>query len=271
MISGIDITVPAEGLTETDLADILEAHCANWVFQKEKGEKTGYVHFQIRARLKKQQYLPSIIKDWQLILPKCHISATSNGVHAARNFCYVMKEDTRVEGPWSNENMPKHMTRQIEQFLTNELYPWQKDLINMCSEKEDRFITVIIDEVGKTGKSIMSEYLEYCDLAYEIPTMLNMEDIMQCCMGIPAQRAYLIDMPRGLRKEKLASFYAGLESLKNGTMYDKRYAFKKRRIDRPQVFVFTNTMPDRKLLSLDRWRIFRISAELNLVEADFEN
>jgi len=89
---------------------------------------------------------------------------------------------------------------------------------------------------------------------------------MQCCMGIPPQKAYLIDMPRGMKKEKLAGFYSGLEALKNGTMYDKRHSFRKRRIDRPQIWVFTNHIPDVTLMSRDRWIIYQMTEERDHID-----
>ena len=88
---------------------------------------------------------------------------------------------------------------------------------------------------------------------------------MQCCMGVSPQKCYLIDIPRAMKKDKLASFYSGLEALKNGVMYDKRFHFKKRRIDRPQVIVFTNTLPDWDLMSRDRWQVWRMLPDLTMV------
>ena len=40
-----------------------------------------------------------------------------------------------------------------------------------------------------------------------------MEDIMQACMNIKPQKAYFIDMPRGMRKNHLVGFFSGIESL----------------------------------------------------------
>lgn len=117
---------------------------------------------------------------------------------------------------------------------------------------------MIFDAVGNNGKSIFCEWLEYNDLAFEVPPFRLMEDLMQCCMCVPKQKAYLIDMPRAMKKDKLGEFYSGIESLKNGTMYDKRFKFKKRRIDRPQIFVFTNVLPDFELMSKDRWQVYQI-------------
>ena len=58
-------------------------------------------------------------------------------------------------------------------------------------------------------------------------------------------------------KERLAGFYAGIEALKDGKAYDKRYAFKKKRMNRPKVIILTNREPDLTYLSEDCWD-FRI-------------
>ena len=65
-------------------------------------------------------------------------------------------------------------------------------------------------------------------------------------------------MPRGMKKDKLGDFYAGIEVIKNGVAYDKRYTAKKTRFDRPRIFVFTNTLPVFELLSKDRWQVWEV-------------
>lgn len=65
-------------------------------------------------------------------------------------------------------------------------------------------------------------------------------------------------MPRGMKKDKLGEFYAGIEIIKNGVAYDKRYTAKKIRFDRPNIFVFTNMLPVFELLSKDRWCILEV-------------
>ena len=94
--------------------------------------------------------------------------------------------------------------------------------------------------------------------------MNSYEDLMQavCCVG--AKAAFMADLPRGLKKEKMSQFFSGLEAIKNGMAYDKRYAFKKVRFDRPQMLVFTNTFPDTDLMSVDRWKIYEIDADKKL-------
>lgn len=148
--------------------------------------------------------------------------------------------------------------------MTHELYPWQKQVEEMCTTRDFRSIKVIYDPIGANGKSIFAEYLEWKGLAYEVPPMVNMEDIMQCVMSVPGKKCYLIDMPRAMKKEKLAGFYSGLEAIKNGVAYDKRYSFRKIRFARPQVIVFTNRLPDTTLLSQDRWEIYEMTADKTL-------
>lgn len=255
-IYGVDFT-----LKVTDYENVLMVKkelskwCKKWVFQKEVGEG-GYIHYQGRVSLKKKARINSLFNKF---LPGAHLSPTTNTEFSRDSFDYVMKEQSRVDGPWMDTDEPDApMTRQLNTFLGRTMYPWQEDLMEMCKEEDDRSIKIIYDKIGNIGKSIFCEYLEYNKLAFEIPPMNNMEDIMQMCMCVPAQKCYLVDMPRALKKDKLGQFYSGLECLKNGYVYDKRYNFKKRRFDRPQVIVFTNVLPAFDLMSADRWEVFEV-------------
>ena len=42
---------------------------------------------------------------------------------------------------------------------------------------------------------------------------------MQAVMGMPSHKAYCMDMPRALRKDKLNQLYNGLKMIKNGIAY----------------------------------------------------
>lgn len=279
-IVGFDVTVSLrdERIPPAEFAAKLKEVFKKWVFQEERGEAEDYPHYQVRGHL----YKKKLVSAGKAFLGKAlrgHATPTTTGVHNNNQFNYVMKADTRVDGPWKDTDEefedPPVLTRQLRDFLSaigpdnSGMYPWQKKLLDMIQQVDDRKIVCIIDDgAGNNGKSIMGEYLEYFRYAFEVPPMTCMEDIMQCAMGMRPQKAYLVDMPRAMKKEKLAGFYSGLEALKNGVMYDKRYSFKKRRIDRPQICVFTNSMPDLRLLSPDRWSLWQIS-ERNLVPVSY--
>lgn len=262
-LASYDFTLPKNEIWPDfqSVVSYLRPWCKKYVFQYEKGD-SGYLHWQGRCSLIKKRRPAELIK---LGFGKGgNISPTTN--KACGDSFYVTKADTRLDGPWSDKDYeePPVLTRQLRTFLSHSMYEWQEQVLAMAQEEDDRSIKLIYDKIGNNGKSIMCEYLEYNRKGYEIPPMRQMEDIMACCMCLKAQKCYLIDMPRGLKKDKLGDFYAGLESLKNGVCYDKRYAFKKRRMDRPQVIVFTNTLPKWDLMSTDRWEVWEMTPELTL-------
>ena len=161
--------------------------------------------------------------------------------------------------------MVKVMTRQLKEFIDEDLYEWQTRIIDMCKQFDKRKIDLLYDPYGNIGKSMLCEYCEYHDLAEEIPPFRLMDDIFQWVYAFPDKPAYIVDLPRGIKKDKLGDFYAGLEIIKNGVAYDKRYGAKKIRFNRPRIFVFTNILPQFKLMSLDRWQCWEINENKELV------
>ena len=117
-----------------------------------------------------------------------------------------------------------------------------------------------------SGKSIFAESLEYQGLTFEMPMLRQMEDLIEFAHSYPPKRAYLIDMPRGITKDKMGEFYGGVECLKNGVTYDKRYHGKKRQMSRPHIFTFTGVLADFSLISMDRCIVWDMKADTSMVE-----
>jgi hypothetical protein len=136
----------------------------------------------------------------------------------------------------------------------------------MSTAFDMRKIDLIYDPNGNIGKSLFSEYLEYNGLAEEIPPFRLMDDIFQWVCSRPIKKCYIVDMPRGMKKDKLGDFYSGIEIIKNGVAYDKRYNAKKIRFDRPRIFVFTNMLPEFSLMSKDRWNVWIVDEEFKMVK-----
>ena len=195
------------------------------------------------------------------------------------------------------------MTRQLQEFMLNELRGWQHAVYAWVQEEENRKVRYIWDKIGNTGvchlpiahftcrcctvssmlgKSTFMEFLEYKGMAVEIPPFNKMEDLLQVVLSTHSKQAFIIDMPRALKKDSLGEMYAGIETVKNGLAYDKRYQYKKTRFSRPQVgivlssqhpymccllyvIVFSNTLPHFFNLSSDRWEIWRMEPDYTLV------
>lgn len=252
-----DLTIPEDRIALADLKGLLVAVCKRWCFQLEKGAETGYLHWQCRVSLDKKLRLNEFRQTPLGSLG--HLSPTSKaGALKANFYSYCTKGKTREKGPWCDTDEEKVLTRQLKMFETFELYPWQKQVCDMSTQFNMRTIDIIYDVTGNLGKSIFGEWMEYVSLAEEIPPFRLMDDIFQWVFGRPKAAAYFVDMPRGMKKDKLADFYSGLEIIKNGVAYDKRYTARKVRFDRPRVFVFTNELPCFDLMSRDRWRVWNV-------------
>lgn len=232
-------------------------------FQLEKS-LTGYEHWQGRVITKKQFRVNEIIKIGQEeFLRGIHWSPTTN--HNKGNMTYVTKDYTRVEGPYIIGDFNKVLTRQLREFYERQEYEWQESIRLLATSYNDRKIDIVYCEHGNNGKSIFAEALEFEGITEEIPPYRLMDDIFAWVFGRPKKKCYIVDMPRGMKKEKLADFYAGLEVLKNGVCYDKRYSARKIRFDRPRVIVFTNGLPMFNLMSADRWSVWAINRDKELV------
>lgn len=172
-------------------------------------------------------------------------------------FDYVMKEDTRIEGPWrdSAQEGEDYIPRQYRNLT---LLPWQKDVSEQLDIWDTRTINVIYDQVGNSGKSTFAGYMRVLKKARPLGFCKDYKDIMRMVMDLPTSRAYFVDVPRAIKKDKLYDFWAALETVKDGYAYDDRYHFKEKNFDCPNIWVFTNILPNLNLLSKDRWKVWVI-------------
>jgi len=254
----------ADGVSASEIIDSLKGIAKKYTFQREVSD-TGYNHYQGRISLcKRRRYSEKhiVLKLFKHHAPN-FFTPTANENFQGEAF-YVMKEDTRVEGPWADTDEVKILTYQLKLFQGWDLRPYQQKLTDLAVKFSMRKIDLIYDPLGNCGKSLFSEYLEYQGFSEEVPPFRLMDDIFQWVASRPIKKCYVFDMPRGMKKDKLADFYAGIEVIKNGVAYDKRYGAKKIRFDRPRVFVFTNTLPVFNLMSADRWDVWQMTEEYDL-------
>lgn len=253
----------------------LQEHTAKWCFQLEQGADSKRLHYQGRLRLRKRLRLPGLKALFELVLPGAHWSPTANA--NSGNFNYVLKADTRLEGPWQdNSPAPQEKTDDVYTIEEEGLYQWQATVLQSCENQRDRKtreprkINIIVDKRGNTGKSTFVAYMMYHQKAFRMPPINNYKELMGFAIDFKSH-AYLIDIPRAIPKGKLAELFAGIESLKDGQLYDTRYKGRYETRERPAVWVFSNIIPEDKWLSADRWAYWRIDAEYKLVGLNDED
>lgn len=236
----------------------LNALCKNWVFQVERGEK-GRLHLQGRVSLRDRKRFTTLksLEEYKSFGGvKLHWSPT----HVEKNdFDYVMKPETRVEGPF-DERKCKSVLRELE---GKELLRWQNSLVDLLTTYDERVIDLIVEPKGAIGKSWMAKYLSYNKIAFRIPPVNDESKIMGFVVDAVKNHAaqssaFVIDLPRAFEHKKMADFFSALEQIKSGFAYEWRYQSQYIDFENPRVVIFTNTLPPASLLSLDRWNIWTV-------------
>jgi len=185
-----------------------------------------------------------------------------------------MKAQTRVDGPWSNDTDswidPKY------KITDEQLYPWQRQMIDMVTIPNDRYVDFIYCPVGNKGKSFLTFYLTQNNRAIAIPPVNDAKDLIQstCDILIAKEtrdpKLLILDAPRCMKQYKMNGIYQAIETLKNGWAYDFRHHFKQYFFLSPRIIVFSNEKPYLKSLSPDRWKVWtfqedHITCELSIV------
>ena len=242
-------------ITQAEVRKTLSILCKKYCFQLEKGEQTEKLHFQGRMSLKNKKRMTELINQLkELGWTKYHVSITSK--ECRDNNFYVSKEETRVDGPFTNEN-EVYIPSDVLKMTT--LRPWQQSLLDTLTPYSERSVDIVYDPIGNNGKSQISRYLMSYHDAESLPFCNDYKDIMRMAYDVGPKKIYIIDLPRAISKEKLFQFFSGVETLKSGYCFDDRYKFTRRLFEKPRVCIFTNTYPDISLMSNDMWNIWTIN------------
>lgn len=261
-----DITIPCDKYDFKTVIEFMRRYCKRWCFQQEKGMDTGYIHYQCRLSLISKKRLDTMIKWICEIMPGWHISATSNPAFYTGNEFYVMKEDTRIDGPWTDRIDINPLSIPKNHRGDKEWRPWQQKVLDfIAQDPDDRTVNLVYCKGGRKGKSFFTTDLAIYKKAVRVPAMREARDIMRMIMNVEISTCYFIDLPRATSHKDLNSIYAAIEEIKNGYCYDDRYHFQQKYFEPPHVWVFTNTLPPKELLSEDRWVYWTINKEFELI------
>jgi len=233
------ITLPAEEMDASQLSQELKVFCKKFVFQKEKGSETGFLHWQIFISLKNKEYFGTVRN---LFPSSAHIEPCKNGWKAAS---YCKKDETRIEGPY-DENSTFLKTIQ-------ELYPWQQKIRDECLiEPDDRTINWIWEEKGNRGKT---QFCKYMAIKHEAVILGNgaFKDI--ACALPDAPKIIFFNITRDLEER---FNYSAVEACKDGMIFSGKYESKTKIFNSPHIYIFANFEPRRDAMSRDRWNIVKI-------------
>lgn len=230
----------------------LKLYAKRWAFQLERGEQSGRLHFQGRVDWKEKYRTTNAPKG------EFHFHFSIEHDAAASEF-YAMKDETRVEGPWTDKEAKIYIPLKFRGEL--ELRGWQQVLVNKVrghyEDRDDRHMICVVEPQGNVGKSWVSKYLKFKMNAKIIPpTARDGQDVVRCAMNQvnPGFRGiFVVDAPRSMSDKHWYSLAQGLETIKGGMLYDDRYKYTEVVIEPPVVVLMANRLPPGDIFSRDRW------------------
>lgn len=265
-----ELRLNADGLEHDEVIHKICSIAKKWVLQLECSDG-GYLHYQGRISLIKKKRWGEAKAQFQEVFPgEGDIRPTLNKEFQKTAF-YCMKEDTRVLGPWTNQDDEKMFMPYQYAGKEKTLMPFQQTIWDSADVRDDRIVNVIFDPEGNRGKTTIARLMRLFKRGYFCPPINNSQDLMQglCDMFIGREerdpKCMFFDLPRAMDKRYLGGMYSAIEEVKNGYVYDTRYRFREWWFHSPQVWIFTNSEPDLSALSADRWRIWSITPEKTLI------
>lgn len=254
-------------------------------------------HFQCRVNLKERKRCGTIVRELEDFVtdyldeyrdesfPFYRICISPTNSNPKTKFDYVMKSDTRFDGPWSDARLYLG-----EDILENDkMYGWQRDIQDMSFGDESllnwyssRKIHVIYDPTGGHGKSTLVKKLAYErseDVGF-LSTFASQTQLSSSIVRCGIKNLYIIDLPRtGLswleynengskstRKysNRWSDMVEVIEILKNGgPIFDTMYGRSDVLIMKcPNIVIFTNWPLEKKkgdFFSRDRLQILELT------------
>jgi len=137
----------------------------------------------------------------------------------------------------------------VDKVLLENPYVWQKQLLDeLKAPASTRKIIWYFDKTGNNGKTYMSKHLVDCHKAF----YCNGGKHADILYAYNKQKIVVFDFPR-----ESAEYinYGVIEQLKNGILFSSKYESRIKRFNQPHVIIFSNFLPEKERMSLDRWDI----------------
>lgn len=256
-----DFRVSAAGDNAPDVTAVrkfLIPLCKKWTFQMEKGEQNGYLHWQGRFSLrapKRDKWMKARVFKAFAAEGVSHYVAPTSTQNKGNDF-YVLKEDTRVEGPFTDkDDEPRYVQRRYQGVPG--IRPWQIECLEILddweSKKNERQVLLIWNRPGDEGKSWLTNYMiQVLGFKFLPPTLPKPNDWIRGIMNQthPGQICKIvIDVPRAMHRGNWWNIAQAVEQIKQGTVYDERNRWRWHTIEVPQIIIFTNKLPPQSVMS----------------------
>lgn len=235
---------------ENNIKSWLIENCKKAVYGHEICPDTGRPHLQGYFNLKKKKRLTEIQNKpltWSYLDP-CYATDYANNKYCTKD------GDDIFNHPFK---------RKPVKIITN-LRPFQHSLLEMIGrEPNDRLITWIYDGQGSSGKTQFCKYLIEKNNACYI-TSGKKSDIINMVYNYIQNKdleLVILNIPRDERRID----YIALEEIKDGIISNTKYETGTILTNSPHLLIFSNILPDTSRMTNDRWNIFTIDNNYELI------
>ena len=263
---GFDFRVgQSEVVTIEEVTTTLKKIAKRWTFQLERGAENGYMHFQGRLSLKVKKRANEVLRvfgDWK---PNW-IAPTVTKEHEEETDFYMLKDETRVDGPWRNSDEDlKHIFPQ--ELVGKSPSPAQLKVLESASEYDANSINYWFDPQGGHGKGCVVDFMLQQNAGAYLMLQESPKDLMRqayMIAGGSARRGFkmcIIDVPRTWSDKAFKDMFGIIEQLKDGWLMEDRYHSQRWKQAKPMIWVFSNRMPSYGWLSPRRWKVWMATDE----------
>ncbi len=226
------------------------AGLSKYCCQPEVGEETGTPHIQGVLVFKTQRLRSTLYNHLEGVRLR-----KARNLFACVNYC--RKVETRAGAVWTKGF---HIPKKVRDPLAGvELYTWQKDILELVEQDpDDRSIYWYWSDEGGIGKSSLCKHLVLKQNAIVVGGTHRdaYYAIMQRVQAGVAVDLVIFDICRAKCKDgKPMISYSAIEGIKNGMFFSAKYESGMCVYNCPHVMVFANCVPDKAMLSEDRWKI----------------
>ena len=142
--------------------------------------------------------------------------------------------------------------------------PWQKEAYDTMREEnlDDREVVWVYNKGGNVGKSKLQKWLCWKGLAKRV-CLGTATQIKTAISQAGAYGAYVCNLPRvSGNQESQRDLFSALEDVKDGWVESNMYGKdNKLFMEPPHLWVFSNDLPNLKLCSVDRWKIYQLDGK----------
>jgi len=258
------------------VCEVLTEFAKQWCFQLEKGNNQNKLHYQVRLILPEPQKKETVLQvfscRFQDMRDITFLPESNNSICQGGLAFYVMKDNTRVDGPWYDSSYTprrRNLYKGEDLVCMKEPLSFQRSIIDSVNKApDDRTINWVCNFEGCAGKSKLMKYLRMNPKLFDFARvpMGTATQIKTSVIAKGPHRIYMVDLPRVRGSdERQQELFSALEEIKNGWVESPMYGKTDELLMMPpHVWIFSNELPNLKFASADRWRVWTIDSDRNL-------